>query len=109
LSVLKNFSCVNAGLSKAVMAKNRTCFNQCPDGHKVMPSSTASDCWIECYYRVVSGGLNGELGLPQITREEMVAAWSVGLNTADPAKGGCPALGPAPSPPSPPLTPPSVA
>ena len=33
------------------------------------------NCWVECFYRVVSGGLNGELGAPLISTQEMIAAW----------------------------------
>ena len=57
----------------------------------------ASDCWLDCYYRIVSGGTYGQYGSPQITRTEMIAAWSQGLKSSNVSAGGCPALPPGDS------------
>ena len=32
---IANFSCVNAGLNRAIQAKNASCFSRCPDGDQV--------------------------------------------------------------------------
>jgi len=90
---IANFTCINSGLNRAVRAKNMTCFDQCPDGNQVYPVS-ASDCWLDCFYRIVSGGTNGQFGKPLITQEELVTAWSLGFESTDPEKGGCPSLHP---------------
>ena len=47
---IANFSCVNAGLNRAIQAKNASCFSQCPDGDQPYPRN-ATDCWLQCYYR----------------------------------------------------------
>ena len=93
LQKIKNFTCINSGLNRAVMSKNASCWSRCPDGKQVYPVA-ASDCWLDCYYQVVSGGTQGQDGLPTITQQEMVDAWSLGFKTTDPAKGGCPSLDP---------------
>lgn len=93
ITKVANFSCVNSGLNRAVRAKNMTCFGACPDGGQVYPVD-ASDCWLDCYYRIVSGGTYGQYGAPQISRAEMIAAWSQGLKSSNVAAGGCPALPP---------------
>lgn len=90
---IANFSCINTGLNRAIQAKNHSCFSQCPDGGEPYPTN-ASDCWLQCYYRVVSGGTYGQYGNGTISQAEMVAAWERGFKSTDPTKGGCPDIRP---------------
>jgi hypothetical protein len=44
-----NYSCVQANVAAAVMARNPQCFSTCADGHRRDPPDP-TDCWLRCFF-----------------------------------------------------------
>ena len=80
-TILKNYSCVNTNMARAVRAANMSCFAGCPDGHVVYPGPmVASDCWQTCFFGAILGlpfdnTVSPHPVAPLISAEELEAAW----------------------------------
>jgi hypothetical protein len=93
--VTKAVSCVHARVISAVIARNTSCFAQCPDGHNPLPQSP-SNCWTLCVFSTMLGTWDGVSGTPGMSRIELVDLFDAAMNSS--AAGGCPDLPPPTTP-----------
>ena len=83
-----NYTCVNARVGAAVIARNPLCFRACTaDGGEPFPHDP-SDCWTRCFYNTLLG--NSSLGDPGMQAADVAGPFADAFKPE--AKGGCPEL-----------------
>ena len=86
---VKNYTCVQKRVARAVMSRNPECWAQCPDGTDPDPRPPGpSDCWTVCFFNTVVG--NHTLGVAPMSRSEVLAPFERALSPE--VDGGCPEL-----------------
>ena len=89
-----NYSCANARVGAAVIARNQPCFGRCSDGGDAFPRAP-SDCWTRCFYNTLLG--NTTFGDPGLRAGDVVVPFANAFKPE--ADGGCPDLPPLLPPP----------
>lgn len=84
-----NSTCVDERMIQSIIQRNQTCFDQCAD-----PTDRNSDCWILCFFNVITG--NNSTHTPGISRDDALLPFQNAFK--DPSEGGCPSVPPCPEP-----------
>ena len=83
-----NYTCVNARVGAAVIARNPLCFRACAtDGGEPSPNDP-SDCWTRCFYNTLLG--NSSFGDPGMQAVDVTTPFADAFKPE--ADGGCPEL-----------------
>eukprot|EP00928_Gymnodinium_smaydae_P028887 TRINITY_DN21909_c0_g1_i2.p2 TRINITY_DN21909_c0_g1~~TRINITY_DN21909_c0_g1_i2.p2 ORF type:complete len:146 (-),score=18.92 TRINITY_DN21909_c0_g1_i2:298-735(-) len=82
-----NASCVDDKFMASVVGRNRSCFGACSD-----PRDISSDCWIKCFFDIITGDDKH----PGLSRETLVGDFAAAF--APPSEGGCAEVPPCAAP-----------